>query len=121
MAVTTWAARQNRNGVDQLTPALAVPAGSSVVYAELLLQAGDFTDPAERIQFAIYWSSDPAIPPATDSFQHIAGGEFVGGPPGSKTGKFSVEVPLPPGCTYVQAWYSIVNGPIRFGVSGEIR
>ena len=121
MPVSQWIPRTSRNGVDQLSPVMAVPAGSTLVYVQIDVQGADFSDPAETLTYQTYWSSDPTLPPADNSFQPLAGGVFQGGPVTSKTGVRFVEVPLPAGATYVRAWYSITNGPIRFGLSGEFR
>lgn len=121
MPVSQWIPRAARNGVDQLSPVMAVPDGATLVYVQIDVQGSDFSNPAETLAYQTYWSSDPAIPPADASFQPLAGGTFTGGPVTSKTGVRFLEVPLPPGCTYVRAWYAITNGPIRFGLSGEFR
>lgn len=126
MAVAAWAPIASRQGVNQVSPALAVPQGSTKAYARMTLDGSSTFSKAagagQHLDFAIQWSSDPALPPAEESFQHLGGGGFDGGAPAqSKSGFFDTEVVLPSGCTYVRAFFSTINGPIRFGVSGEFR
>lgn len=112
MALTQWVPRQNRNG-SATSPGVAPAAGA--VFLQLDTGVGDFTDPAEILDFAIEWSADNG-----QTYQHLASGRFVGGPIETKSGVRSVSVPVPPGCTQMRASYAVVaGGPIRFGVLGE--
>lgn len=128
MAISRWAPIQNRNGVDQVSPPLEVTPGSTRVYARLAIDNQSHFDDAQGagqiLRFSTWWSADTTVPPADSSFQHLGGngdGWQGGSAPVSKDGFYSTEENLPPGCRYVRANYSVVNGPIRFGVDGEFR
>jgi len=115
MALSQWIPRQNRTGTAQ-SPGIA-PSGAAL-YLQIDTGASDFTDPAEILDFSIEWSANNG-----STYQHLAGGRFVGSATiDTKSGVRSVSVPVPPDCTQMRGSYTVVSGgPIRFGVLGEWR
>lgn len=115
MAFTQWVPTSNKSGA-ATSPALAVPDGSAVVYAEL---TGTHNNPAEWIDYSTEWTDAASGSDPQAVWHHLVGGRFVGGSPG-KGGKFYASAPLAPEATFIRARYDI-QGTVNFGVRGEFR
>lgn len=121
-ALTQWVPIANRSGTDQVSPAAQVPGGTNEIYAQLDVPAGGSfnTDTTQHIYFEIQWSS-AAFPQPSISFHHATSGTLDGGPAESKNGQKSSGWAPFSSCTAIRVLYSIINGPIQFGVQGELR
>jgi hypothetical protein len=112
VSLTTWLTPGDRAGEGAL-PAVAVAPDARDLRLRIDASETDFrTDQA--IIYTINWSSDG------EAFRHLGGGTIWGGPLPARFPERQLRTRLPDDCTHVQVKYDIVNGPIHFGLSGEV-